>query len=201
LRINRITSTTNWCRALKGGSARRAEDDNHGTTRACHVIQIWSGPECCSRMARKCRCPKVPHVGGLRGLLTRRARRPSVAGVIRPLRHKTASSIISDKTRIVKNLYVRCRRSPTPPSGNSSSIRGRRASARKQSSQTLSPFNGAGCHRGERFRANQPVLQSLVIPFPVVQLINTTPILLTSVKSAIRGIHGTAVQCGCMPVS
>jgi hypothetical protein len=41
----------------------------------------------------------------------------------------------------------------------------------------------------------------LVVAFAVVQLSNTTPILATSVKSAIRGIHGTAGQCGCMPVS
>jgi hypothetical protein len=38
----------------------------------------------------------------------------------------------------------------------------------QQSSQALSPFNWAGGGTGERFRANQPVLRSLVIPFPVV---------------------------------
>jgi len=41
----------------------------------------------------------------------------------------------------------------------------------------------------------------LVIAFNMVQLSNTTPMLLTFVKSAIRGIHGTAGQCGCIPVS
>src|SRR5215831_21158256 len=50
-------------------------------------------------------------------------------------------------------------------------------------------------------RNDQAIFQSLVVAFAMVQLSNTTPILPTSVKSAIRGIHGTAGQCGCMPVS
>ena len=43
--------------------------------------------------------------------------------------------------------------------------------------------------------------QRIVNSVFVVQLSNTTPILETSVKSAIRGIPGTAGPCVCMPVS
>ncbi|HKD83801.1 MAG TPA: hypothetical protein VKB58_03550, partial [Terriglobales bacterium] len=50
-------------------------------------------------------------------------------------------------------------------------------------------------------RTDECILQTLVIALAMVQLSNTTPILLTFVKSAIRGIRGMAGQCGCMPVS
>jgi hypothetical protein len=42
----------------------------------------------------------------------------------------------------------------------------------------------------------QRVMQTVL----VVQFSNTTPMLGISVKSAIRGTHGTAGQCGCMPL-
>jgi hypothetical protein len=48
-----------------------------------------------------------------------------------------------------------------------------------------------------RGREEQHVVLALVVPFFVIRLNNTTPILPTSVKSAIRGIHGMAGQCGC----
>jgi hypothetical protein len=52
-----------------------------------------------------------------------------------------------------------------------------------------------------RDREQQQIVLALVVSFLVIQLSNTTPILLMSVKSAIPGTHGMAGQCGCMPVS
>ena len=40
--------------------------------------------------------------------------------------------------------------------------------------------------------------QSIVDPIRMIQVISTTPILGSVEKSAIRGIRGTAVKCGCM---
>ena len=45
---------------------------------------------------------------------------------------------------------------------------------------------------------NQPVVQSLVVAFVMIQLISTTHILASVEKSAIRGICGTAVKSGCI---
>ena len=66
----------------------------------------------------------------------------------------------------------------------------------------------AGYHRrlGRRLPLDEPpirrvLLEGIVNPVLVVQLSNTTPIVGISVKSAIPGIHGTAGQYGCMPLS
>ena len=67
--------------------------------------------------------------------------------------------------------------------------------------QALSPPDCALLAFLQVGRNDQAISQSLVVAFAMVQLSNTTPILLTFVKSAIRGIHGMAGQCGCMPVS
>ena len=53
--------------------------------------------------------------------------------------------------------------------------------------------------RGQRCFA-EAILTGMRTLF-IVQLSNATPILPTSVKFAIRGIHGTAGQCWCMPLS
>jgi hypothetical protein len=71
----------------------------------------------------------------------------------------------------------------------------------KQTAETFTPPDCPVVRPDPFGGDDQPVLQSLVISLVMVQLSNTTPILLTSVKSAIRGIHGTAGQYGCMPVS
>jgi hypothetical protein len=50
-------------------------------------------------------------------------------------------------------------------------------------------------------REEEKVALALVVPFKMMQLSNTTPILGISVKSAIPGIHGMGGQYGCMLLS
>jgi hypothetical protein len=47
----------------------------------------------------------------------------------------------------------------------------------------------------------EKVALTLVVPFKMMQLSNTTPILGISGKSVIPGIHGMGGQYGCMPLS
>ena len=49
-----------------------------------------------------------------------------------------------------------------------------------------------------RPRLGRVLPQSIVDPIRMIQVISTTPILGSVEKSAIRGIRGTAVKCGCM---
>jgi hypothetical protein len=65
----------------------------------------------------------------------------------------------------------------------------------------LPAIRGQADRRPRSDRIRQAALYPRVCPVLIEQLSNTTPILLTSAKSAIRGIHGTAGQCVCMPVS
>jgi hypothetical protein len=50
-------------------------------------------------------------------------------------------------------------------------------------------------------RRRRLIAQGLMTPLVIVQVISTTPILESVAKSAIRGIRGTAGQCGCIPRS
>ena len=52
-----------------------------------------------------------------------------------------------------------------------------------------------------RPRLGRVLPQSIVDPIRMIQVISTTPILGSVEKSAIRGIRGTAVKCGCIPRS
>ena len=63
-----------------------------------------------------------------------------------------------------------------------------------------------GCHDPLPFSLYRPRIgrvlpQSIVDPIRMIQVISTTPILGSVEKSAIRGIRGTAVKCGCIPRS
>ena len=67
--------------------------------------------------------------------------------------------------------------------------------------QPLAAPDGPSASDAWLFRHDQPVAKPLVVPFKMIQLSNTTPILGISVKSAIPGLRGTAGQYGCMPLS
>ena len=70
----------------------------------------------------------------------------------------------------------------------------------QHAAQSIPPPDGAAARCKAWVGCNQPVSESLVVPFSMVQLSNTTPMLGIFVKSAIPGTHGTAGKCGCMPV-
>ena len=64
-------------------------------------------------------------------------------------------------------------------------------------------YKGAMTHFPSLYRPRlgRVLPQSIVDSIRMIQVISTTPILGSAEKSAIRGIRGTAVKCGCMPRS
>ena len=71
----------------------------------------------------------------------------------------------------------------------------------QQSAESLTSLYFSALAHELWIRTDQFVVEALMVASAVVQLGNTTPILGISVKSAIPGIHGTADQYGCMPLS
>ena len=71
----------------------------------------------------------------------------------------------------------------------------------QHAAQTLATLHGSTPSACPFPRHEQTITQTLVVSLAMIQLSNTTPILGMSVKSGIRGIHGTAGQYGYMPPS
>ena len=71
----------------------------------------------------------------------------------------------------------------------------------QQSAQPLAALNRTAVTGARLLLHDQPVAQPLVVALVMIQVISTTPILESVAKSAIRGIRGTAGQCGCIPRS
>jgi hypothetical protein len=71
----------------------------------------------------------------------------------------------------------------------------------EQAAESVATVDGSGLRRYTRRREEEKIAFPVVVPFKMVQLSSTTPILGISVKSAIPGIHGTAGQYGCVPLS
>jgi hypothetical protein len=71
----------------------------------------------------------------------------------------------------------------------------------QQSAETLTSLHFSALADDFGIRADQLVLETLMVAFAVVQLNDTTPILGISVKSATRGIHGMGERYVFMPLS
>ncbi len=69
----------------------------------------------------------------------------------------------------------------------------------EQPAQALPVLDCVHIGAAAQLRIDDPIVESLVIAFFQVQLSNTTPILVNSVKSATSGIPGMVGLCRYMP--